>query len=218
MNSFAAVLHRNMGEAAWTRLHRHIRERFAAHSGAILRFRGVMERVHCSPAGALIARVLRAVHVLPATHGADVPFDFSIAPVPGGFSKLRHYHFAGAEVFAFGSVFNDVPALHEEFPGGLGMYLELKEEDGALIFRDKGYFLRCGRWRLPLPRLLSVGAFELLHRNIDRERFQVLIRIHHPLLGTLFYQRGEFSAAPEVKANPRAAESRAARSADIALA
>lgn len=94
--------------------------------------------------------------------------------------------------FTFTSVFAQTPKVHEEFTGGLGMYLKLLVKNGSLLFRDQGYFFRFGKWRIPIPRWLSVGSFELLHRNINERRFQVIIRITHPLLGVLFYQRGEF--------------------------
>ena len=84
------------------------------------------------------------------------------------------------------------PFLHEEFTGGIGVHLTLAEKLSALLFHNRRYFLRLLRWRLPLPQWLAVGRFELLHRNIDRRYFQIIIRVAHPLFGTLLYQRGEF--------------------------
>lgn len=45
--------------------------------------------------------------------------------------------------------------LIEQFPYSLGMKIKLSVEGAhgdKLMFRDDGYFLRVGRWRLPLPR------------------------------------------------------------------
>jgi hypothetical protein len=87
---------------------------------------------------------------------------------------------------------DDDGVLRERFAGGLGMNIALAVARDDLLFLDRGYFLHFGRWRLDLPRWLAPGRFTLIHRNIDRERFEVLIDIRHPWLGHLFHQRGMF--------------------------
>jgi hypothetical protein len=80
------------------------------------------------------------------------------------------------------------------------MALKLEAQpDGALLFADDGYFVRImdRRWRLPA---WLAARFELLHKSIDADRFQVLLRVSHPLFGTLFYQRGEFAPPPQPRA------------------
>jgi hypothetical protein len=193
--SFAGILRRNMKRDAWDNLHRNIRERFISPAGsaAPLCFSGTMQWVYCSPLGALMAWLLKPLSVLPRANAQAVAFDFGIYKNPAGFTKLRTYKLAENDTFTFSSLFSDDGQLHESFAGGLGMYLQLREEGGALIFSDRGYYVQIGKWRVPLPRWFTVGSFELLHRNIDADKFQVIIRISHPLGGTLFYQRGEFS-------------------------
>lgn len=192
--TFADMLRSAMKESDWAQLHPSIKARFAAvlPVKGVLGFEGIMHWVYCSPPGALIARVLRPFSILPDICSRQSRFDFNIFRRGGVVMKQRRYQLAGRDPFIFTSIFSEHPALHEEFAGGIGMYLQLAEEQGALIFRDRGYFLRLGRWRIQLPRWLTVGSFELLHRNIDAQRFQVIIRVAHPLFGTLFYQRGEF--------------------------
>lgn len=195
--SFAAILRRALGAAAWAGLHPDIAARFETKAGAdpAQRFTGTVHWVYCSPVGAVIARLLRRAAILPHHCARDADFEFRIEPGRDELIKTRNYFLRPGRCFSFRSRLREQPALHEEFNGKLGMYLRLAVENGALLFRDDGYFLRLGRWRIPLPAWLTVGRFELLHRNLDPQRFQILIRVSHPLLGTLFYQRGEFQSA-----------------------
>lgn len=208
---FADILKANLGSCQWQRLNPHIRARFIPTAlDKALQFQGVMQHVYCSPAGAVLAWIMKPFAVLPGVNRQHTRFDFSISNAGDNVYKRRRYFFeappADREVartptpFTFISRFSDEPRLHEEFRGGLGMYLVLAEENGQLLFRDDGYFFRIGKFRLPLPKFFSVGSFELLHRNIGRHRFQVIIRIVHPLLGLLFYQRGIFDKTTSVAA------------------
>lgn len=191
---FAALLRSDLGEDAWSRLVPAIRRRFVAHTDRHrpLIYRGHMQWVYCSPAGALIGRLLRRFAILPDRCARDAAFEFIIAQRHGELAKQRRYAMGEQRPFLFNSRFRGHPELHEEFSGGIRMRLGLQESNGALLFHDRGYAVRIGTRQLRLPRWLSVGRFELLHRNIDASRFQVIIRVAHPLLGTLFYQRGEF--------------------------
>ena len=192
---FGAMLRGALGDNAWSKLEPAITERFTTtvSDDHILRFVGKMHWVYCSPMGALIAKFIKRFSILPDSCVRDVNFTFDISMQNGEIMKQRGYKLGENKSFMFTSTFNDQPRLHEEFGGGIGMYLRLAEKRGALLFRDQGYFLRIKHWRFPLPGWLTVGTFDLLHRNIDEQRFQIIIRVAHPLFGTLFYQRGEFA-------------------------
>ncbi len=193
--SFGAMLHRALGDHAWGALESAIVSRFSASISAqrTLSFKGTMQRVYCSPVGYMIAKIIKRFAILPDTCAQNSEFTFTIGLKNGEIHKQRAYQLDDNRHFIFTSRFSDQPRLHEEFGGGIGMYLHLLVKRKALLFRDQGYFLRIRAWRLYLPRWLTVGHFDLLHRNIDAHRFQIIIRVVHPLLGTLFYQRGEFS-------------------------
>ena len=203
-HGFAALLHAALG-TQWQHLHPDIRARFTPAPGASRqRFTGSMSEIDRSFIGWLIARAIAFVRMLPAVRARDVPFEFNLTPAPGaGWFKERLYYFDHDDGgrFKFRSIMSIARNgdLIEQFPYGLGMKIKLGVEGNQgdkLMFRDDGYFLRVGRWRLPLPRWLSVGRFTLTHRNIDRERFTVDISIDHPLFGRLFYQAGNFRQAP----------------------
>ena len=192
---FGAMLRGALGECAWSRLEPAIAARFTATASdnQPLQFSGKMYWVYCSPIGAIIAKLIKRFSILPDTCARNADFTFDISINDGEIKKLRGYQLGANNGFVFTSTFNDQPRLHEEFGGGIGMYLRLAVKRGALLFRDQGYFLRIKHWRLALPWWLTVGKFDLLHRNIDNQRFQIIIRVTHPLFGTLFYQRGEFA-------------------------
>ena len=197
--SFIDIIQLDLGGKQWRALNNNIIRRFTRsiqqntlRRQSTLRYRGVVDWVYCSPVGAFIAKCLKPFSLLPDKCARNSQFEFVIKEQQGHIHKQRCYFMRENTPFTFTSIFDHRPHLHEEFSGGLGMYLRLVVKKGDLLFRDRGYFFRLWRWRLPIPRWLSVGRFELLHRNIAERRFQVIIRIAHPLLGTLFYQRGDF--------------------------
>lgn len=164
---------------------------------AKLRFAGTMSQVYCSLIGALFATLLRPLHLLPARCASDVHFVFRIESTGAGFTKERRYRFADGSEFVFRSLFVATPQPQEEFPLGCAMVLRLETQaDGALLFASDGYRIQFAGWSVRLPVWL-VARFELLHQSIDEDRFQVLLRVSHALLGTLFYQRGEFAPAAD---------------------
>jgi len=191
--SFIDIIRQDLGEKQWKEFDRSIITRFTrSFRKNCLRYHGVVDWVYCSPIGALIAKVLKPFSLLPDRCTRNSKFEFVIQENEGTIYKQRRYFMDEDAPFTFTSVFGNKPRVHEEFSQGLGMYLKLSVKRGDLLFRDAGYFFRVGNWRIPIPRWLSVGSFELLHSNIDERRFQVIIRIAHPLFGTLFYQRGDF--------------------------
>jgi len=195
--TFSTVLQGALTQGHSGPLHPAIARRFDHHA---MVFAGTMQQVCCSLPGALLALLLRPLHLLPARCSRDVAFVFRIEARGPAFHKERLYRFADGSVFAFRSLFAAAPLLHEQFPLGLGMALKLEAQpDGALLFADDGYFVRImdRRWRLPA---WLAARFELLHKSIDADRFQVLLRVSHPLFGTLFYQRGEFAPPPQPRA------------------
>ena len=191
--SFINLIRTGLSDRDWQQLHPDIKNRLRlpAHTNT-LRYIGVMQRIYCSPIGKLFARILRPLTLLPEQCRTNTQFDFLIKQQNNGILKQRRYFLDSCRPFTFRSIFRHLPILHEEFKAGFGMNLELSSDREGLIFRDAGYYIRLGKLRIPIPRWLSVGQFELIHRNINPKRFQVLIRIGHPLFGTLFYQRGEF--------------------------
>ncbi len=192
-HTFVDCIQSDLGKFEWKKLHRDIIRRFTTkRPSQRLRYIGVVNWVYCSPAGKLIACLLKPFELLPAQNARHVAFEFLIQHQANHIKKQRRYFLDTNEIFTFRSIFSLDPTLHEEFKTGLGMKLKLSVENGDLLFSDQGHFWRIGTWRIPIPRWCSIGKFELLHHNIDARYFQVIIRISHPILGVLFYQQGKF--------------------------
>ncbi len=196
LNTFVDLIRSHLGETQWQDLSQDIAQRFtmAAHSQR-LRYIGVVNWVYCSPIGKLIAKALKPFELLPEQCARETQFEFVIDHQGNEIKKRRRYFLGEKSAFTFRSLFANQPTLHEEFKAGLGMKLKLSVLNGDLLFQDQGYFWRIGKWQIPIPRWCSIGKFELLHHNIDTHYFQVIIRISHPILGVLFYQRGKFFRA-----------------------
>jgi hypothetical protein len=193
MRTFADLLDLALG-ADGVRVHPDIRARFAVQDKGKSSFAGRMDQVDRSVLGRCIAFFLGPLRVLPSHRAYAVPFEFHLDTVPGcGWLKRRIYGFRDGP-FEFSSMMSiDTDgALVEQFPFGFGMRVRLEAVGDTLWFRDDGYFLRWGGVRIDFPRWLGIGRFELAHRNIDADRFDVEIRIHHPLFGPLFHQAGRF--------------------------
>ncbi len=101
---------------------------------------------------------------------------------PGGFPQIIH----STKSFAGPS------GLEEHVGGGLGMSLAVCVENGALVFRNRGYFLDLFRARWVLPSWLSPGALTVTHEEIGPRSFRFTLDIRHALFGPLLRQEAEF--------------------------
>lgn len=101
---------------------------------------------------------------------------------PGGFPQIIHStkSFAGPT------------GLEERVGGGLGMSLTVSVENGALVFRNSGFFLDLFGMRLALPSWLSPGALTVTHEEIGPRSFRFTLDIRHALFGPLLRQEAEF--------------------------
>lgn len=184
----------------WQRLHPDIQRRFDKNPlpGKPLCYTGVLNELRCSRIGRLLGLV-----TLPLIKGALIPFNDADFPVdiqvyskPGSpaIFKQRIYRLNGRRPIRFTSWMEEGEAGEVlEFVGaGLGMKLRLQVDEGNLHFTSDGYFWQIGRWRLPLPNLLTPGKTFLWHRNDDPSQFNIRIEIRHSLFGITFVQAGVF--------------------------
>jgi len=82
--------------------------------------------------------------------------------------------------------------LLERTDGGLSMSLDVFEEDGALVFRSRRFWLVLGRLRLPVPTLLTPGVCRVTHTDLGQGFFRFTLAMVHPLWGETFHQSGVF--------------------------
>jgi hypothetical protein len=83
--------------------------------------------------------------------------------------------------------------LTERTDGGLGMSLDVFEEDGSLIFRSRHFQLVLGRLRMTVPALLTPGVCRVTHTDLGQGLFRFTLSMVHPLWGETFHQSGVFA-------------------------
>jgi len=184
-----------VGAAGWSRLPAAVRRRFGREHGAAT-YVGRMA-LRCSPAGRLFAALARAFSspLSGATNDA-VPASVRVFDDGrGGMVWERSFHTPGsAQPHVVRSIKRQgAGGLQERTDGGLGMHLRAFEEDGALVFESRAFFLALGRLRLRVPALLSPGTCRVVHTDLGAGLFRFDLDMVHPLWGHTFHQSGVFA-------------------------
>ena len=76
---------------------------------------------------------------------------------------------------------------------GLKMYPFVEGE--TLRYESKGYVLKLGRFKLPIPEWMALGHASIIEHQVnpdDKLSFKMDFRLRHPLFGELFCYKGEF--------------------------
>lgn len=191
---FAALV----GPQGWSRLAPAIRRRFSAvHAiGEVVRYEGRMDEVSCSAVGWLLAQFGRLIGTpITPCSGDEVPTTVNVFRVPGnGICWQRIYRFRGRRPIVVSSVkrVSRTGRMMECAGAGIGMWLEVFEQGGALHFRSTSFFWKIGPWRLPLPGWLTPGTAHVIHTDQGGGRFRFTMSFRHPFFGTTFFQDGRF--------------------------
>jgi hypothetical protein len=193
---------RLLGEAGWRSLAPAIRARFAAKPlpGRAVEYAGRMAAVRASLLGRVFAQLCRLVGtpIAPYT-GEDVPISVFVYRDDDGDGVVwrREYLFPGRGRTVARSVKKVDRAggsLIECFARGVAMRMRVYAEDGSLHFLSTGYFLGLGRWRIPIPELLTPGQTHVIHADRGNGLFSFTLSVRHPVYGQTFFQDGSFRA------------------------
>ncbi|WMT05727.1 DUF4166 domain-containing protein [Lysobacter yananisis] len=159
--------------------------------------KGVMREVWHSAIAKCLIPPARVFGALVPYRGTDVPIEvhYNVRPDDGTIHWDRVFHFAGRPPFHFLSYMEHVGGndVIEFIRFGVGMRLKVTAEDGALVFRDKGYIWRMFGVDVPLPLGLLLGRAYIEERPVDAGRFSMRMTLTHPLFGELFRYSGDFS-------------------------
>ena len=185
-----------VGPAGWARLPSAVHRRFGAGHGAAS-YVGRMA-LRCSPAGRVFAVLARAFgSPLAGVTDDAVPTSVRVFDDGrGGMVWERRFHTreAGApHVVRSTKELGADGGLVERTDGGLGMDLRAFEDDGALVFESRGFFLALGRLRLRVPALLTPGTCRVAHTDLGDGLFRFDLDMVHPLWGRTFHQSGVFA-------------------------
>ena len=188
-----------LGEAAWLRLPRVVRERFTKklNDGETRLYKGEVVETTMNICGRLLAQAARVVGgPLPLTPEISGPATVVVTEdaALGAQTWTRVYGRAGRfpQVITSAKRFNGPTGLEECLGYGLLMRLCLIEDRGALVFRSTGYAVEiCGR-AIPLPAWLAPGRCDVIHRDIGHGHFTFTLELRHKLFGLLMRQVAVF--------------------------
>ncbi len=184
-----------VGAAGWARLPAAVQHRFAvAHSDVT--YEGLMN-LRCSWVGHMYAALARVLGG-PLTHlntGA-VPTTVRVSDNGhGGVIWERCFH-TGAHgqdrIVRSTKELGADGGLLERTDGGLSMALDVFEEEGALVFQSRSFWLVWGRLCIGIPALLTPGVCRVVHTDLGGGLFRFTLSMEHPLWGETFHQTGVF--------------------------
>jgi hypothetical protein len=137
------------------------------------------------------ARALAWLMRLPA-EGEGVRVRLSVKVLEGG-GELWHRTFGDR---SFDTLQREGAAhVLVETAGPLELLFELREEGGALVFRQTGAALRLGRLRVPLPRALAPRVEARESGTADGRGVLVSVGASAPLAGPLLSYEGRLEVA-----------------------
>jgi len=187
---------RLLGRAAWLRLPTAVRHRFGPHAAGVTTLYEGRMLVAASPFGRLLAQLCRLIGTpLAPWTGADVPTSVDVhLDARGGLVWARTYRFdRHAPILVSSTKLMSADGdLLEVVRGGLGMALDVSEEDGALHFRSRWYFASLFGLQLRIPDLLTPGRAHVVHRDEGGGAFRFTLQFQHPWLGRTLFQDGLF--------------------------
>ena len=189
----AGLLQRLLG-ADWYRLHPAVRARFDHEPESPVLYEGVMEQVHCSPAGWLFAQATRLIgNPLTWHRGHNVPMQVMLTKRQGGGVWWQRTYGFDAPALVTSCKREDAQGRLCEYVGmGFGMRLRVHARRGALHFISERYFWEVMGVQVPLPHWLSPGRTHVTHEDLGGGLFRFTIAMDHAWLGRTFYQTGCF--------------------------
>lgn len=194
---------RLLGEDAWQRLPQPVRERFGRTlaPGESAGFIGEVSFTSITTVGWLWAQVARLLGgPLPLKRLSHTPAAVLVtedSAAAGMQLWTRIYHEPGHLPQVIRSVkrFHGPTGLEECVGAGVGMMLSATVEHRCLVFRSEDYFWRLATLRMRIPRLLTPGRIEVVHREECAGRFSFTLTVDHPWFGRIIEQVAFFRDA-----------------------
>ncbi len=192
-----------VGKNAWSQLPPAVQQRFSkcfAPSEVIL-YRGRVIETRLPLAGRIFAALTTIVgSPLPKSDGAVGPAVVSVTEEPemGGQLWSRSYNRPGRfpQVIHSAKRFSGPTGLEEYIGYGISMSLRVSVEGEALVFRADRYFVApLPGLRITIPKWLSPGNLEVIHREEHDGEFSFCLTLTHPLFGLLVSQLAHFKDA-----------------------
>lgn len=192
-----------LGQDGWLRLPAPVRRRFGqrVRGGKSVAYQGIVTHMQMNWAGWILAQVTRLI-------GAPLPYDLSCAGKPAvvivtedaagnGQFWIRQYGRASGfpQMIHSSKRFAGPTGLEDYIGYGIGMALNVAEEDGALLFKSDHYFPSLFGKRLRIPHVIAPGDLVIGHHELGQGRFRFSMRLKHRFLGDVLSQDAEFEDA-----------------------
>ena len=190
---------RLLGRDTWNKLPESVRKRFGhrLRPGESKVYAGHTIKTERNRFGGLLTQLLRLA-------GAPLPLErandgqAAIVSVTerqdgqGQFWSRQYNRKTGfPQVIQSAKSFTGPTGLEEMINRVVGMTLWLIVEEDALLFVCDRYFLKCGKYRVFLPRWLT-GGLTVGHHDHGDQSFDFTLDLHHPLFGQFLHQRIRF--------------------------
>jgi uncharacterized protein DUF4166 len=182
-------------ESEWSALPDAIRHRFSKRlpCGGTTVYAGEVLETRMNAGGWLLAQALRLIGApLPTARSVHVPSVVTVAEdkATGGQIWTRIYgRRKGFPQVVHSSKRFAGPTGLEEYVGyGVGMSLDLRVREGALIFRSRDYFVQVLGRRFVLPAWLCPGELTVIHAEVPDGRFSFTLQLVHPRFGLMLRQ------------------------------
>lgn len=198
-----------LGAEQWALLPDAVRARFSKRyvPGRSVSYSGHIASCRMSRAGWVLAQLCRVIGApLPLEAGGGMAAVVTVSEhAPSGgqlWTRVYARHAGFPQVIHSAKRFAGATGLEEYIGLGLGIALAVQASNAGIVFSSDHYFLKLGRLRLRLPRWLTPGALRIDHLDRGGGQFLFVLDLHHPLLGELIHQVGEFADQPVVDAEP----------------
>ncbi|WP_196139706.1 DUF4166 domain-containing protein [Aliikangiella sp. G2MR2-5] len=186
----------------WIRIHPAVRKRFSTNAHRAVTYTGVMNEVHLSFVGKIFAHLCRLIGTpLALYQGKDVPMEVKVYPNEKlkGMTWERFYQYEDKPVNRVNSTKCILPkellgeaGLVEMVGCGFGMKLNVREEEGAIVFESEYFFWQLGGNKIRIPDWLTPGKTIVSQRAINDKEFEFRLDVRHSVLGVVFRQFGVF--------------------------
>lgn len=192
--------HDLLPDGEWGRLPLAIWRRFSKRfaDGETVVYVGTVEEASFTPVGWWLAQLARIIGgPLPLCAETGVPMVVTVTEASGGqiWTRICARSDGFPQVIHSAKRFAGPTGLEEYVGYGVSMALQISVEREALVFRNVGYSLQIGWWRLSLPSWLTPGDLTVTHSDLGGGKFRFALEIVHPRFGKLIRQSVVFMEA-----------------------
>lgn len=199
---------KNVLRDEWSKLGNVIRKHYflRPYSQDSICVSGEMEKIHhhSNLAKMLIPLGMVFGSIVPK-RGRNIPIDvhYSARENDSCIHWDRVFRFDNSPPFHFKSFMQHVSGneVIEFVRFGVGMRLAVTVENGALVFRSKGYVWKVFGMTIPIPAGLLFGQAYVEERPVDEQSFRMKMVLNHQVFGSLFRYSGTFRLPEEVAAS-----------------